>query len=90
MITKKDAILIAQTFSKAAKFEIDNYAHGDSDKIGMVRGSLFRSLGDFYYDLLPLKVRDQFCDDAKAEDHGNSIGSGRTVFLKIAHDILDK
>ena len=78
MITKKDAILIAQTFAKAAKFDIENHCHGDSGTIGMVRSVLFRSLDDFYYDVLSVKVRDQFFGES----------TSREAFIKYARDIV--
>lgn len=83
MITKKDAILIAQTFAKATKFDIENHCKNDAEKARVARGVLFRCLDDMYYDVLSLKVRDQLRED-------NLTGSGgREGFLSFASAVLE-
>lgn len=78
MLNKKDAILIATTIAKAAKFDIDNY--GGHEETPAIRGATFRALDDLYYDVLPMKVRDQFMTLGK---------TGHENFLDIARNILN-
>lgn len=85
MITKKDAILIAQTFAKAAKFDIDNNCNGDYGKIGMIRSVLFRSLDDLYYDVMSQKLREQFQEEMSY----SKVFSGREAFKEYARVIVD-
>ena len=83
MLTKKDAILIAETFAKAAKHDIEaSRQRGNQDEIHGIRGALFRGLDDFWYDLLPMKVREQF-------DVVSNMHTGRYNFVEYASVILD-
>lgn len=83
MITKKDAILIAQTFAKAAKIDIEiARASGLPELIPAIRGAFYRGLDELWYDVLPLKVRDQF-------EVVSNVKSGKWNFSKYVDDILD-
>lgn len=84
MLTKKDAILIAETFTNAAKHDIDLVKTvGRHDLVPAIRGALFRGLDDFWYDVLSLKVREQF-------DVVTNMKTGRYNFIDYANVILDK
>jgi len=78
MITKNDAINIATSIANSAKFDITN--HGKYDTIPAIRGAIFRSLDDIWYNVLPLKIREQFNSDTE---------SGHEVYMNIARDILN-
>ena len=86
MITKNDAIIIAQTLAKAAKFDIDNHClkENSEHQIPAIRGVVFRALGDIYYEIVPEKVRESFRKDSEFASR-----TGCEQFLLHAREILD-
>ena len=83
MITKKDAIAILISITKAAKLEIDSYSAVayDSVRVPAIRGALFRALDNLWYEILTLRVREQF--------HVEGNFNNRENFLNIARQILN-
>ena len=77
MLTKKDVIAIGLAISKGAALEVELRALNYDEKFA-VRGAALRALNEFWYEIVPLKVRESFCLEdipkAKREASGFYIG----------------
>lgn len=60
MITKKDAINIGKAIVKALNMELDTVEPIPNVQRWALRGSASRALNNLYYDVLPVKTRQQF------------------------------
>ena len=92
MLTKKDVIAIGLAISKGAALEVELRTLNNAEKFA-VRGAALRSLDEFWYGIVPLKVRDSFCmqdvPKAKREADGFYIGQqpgSRDFFIASVWD----
>lgn len=82
MITKKDAIKIAEAIANAGVREINMTWDVDKiNKIPSVRGAIFAAVDNIWYDVLPMKTREEFYSDAKTANEN---------YLDIVRNILNK
>lgn len=78
MITKKEAIAIAENIAYGGFREINML--NDVNKIHCVRGAVFAAADNIWYDVLPLKTREQFV----------GLDTHHQNYLDIVRNILDK
>lgn len=80
MITKKDAIKIVEAITNGGLREIRML--NDVNKIHSVRGAVFVAVDNLWYDVLPMKTREEFLATETNSPYEN--------YLDIVRNILDK
>lgn len=75
MITKKEAIAIAEAIANAGMRES---RISDIETVPTIRGTVFAALENVWYEVLPMKTREQFFSDVKTP-HENYLDVARKI-----------